>query len=136
MDIVSSAQNALAITLTALFKPGNRITTDLYTYSNFIELAKLLHIQLVPIQGNEFGMLPDELGKQCSQLYIHGILLMSSCSNPTTIMIADFRKKELAVIIRKHHLILIKDDIHAFLTTGITFDYQDPMSNILLKQSV
>ncbi|MEH7785756.1 aminotransferase class I/II-fold pyridoxal phosphate-dependent enzyme [Bacillus thuringiensis] len=97
-----------------MFKPGNRITTDLYTYSNFIELAKMIHIQLVPIQGNEFGMLPDELGKQCSQLDIHGILLISSCSNLTTIMIADFRKKELAVIIRKHHLILIKDDIKVF----------------------
>ncbi|MED3057506.1 aminotransferase class I/II-fold pyridoxal phosphate-dependent enzyme [Bacillus thuringiensis] len=114
MEIVSSVQNALAITLTAMFKPGNRITTDLYTYSNFIELAKMIHIQLVPIQGNEFGMLPDELGKQCSQLDIHGILLISSCSNLTTIMIADFRKKELAVIIRKHHLILIKDDIKVF----------------------
>ncbi|RBP30144.1 regulatory GntR family protein [Bacillus mycoides] len=53
--IVSGAQNTLAITLTALFKPGNRIATDLYTYSNFIELAK---------------MLPDELDKQCSQLSI------------------------------------------------------------------
>ncbi len=51
-------------------------------------------------------------------------------------MIANFRKKELAVIIRKHYLILIEDDIHAFLTTGIIFDYQQPMSNILLEQSV
>ncbi|MCC2543386.1 PLP-dependent aminotransferase family protein [Bacillus thuringiensis] len=136
MAIVSGAQNALAITLTALFKPGNRIATDLYTYSNFIELAKMLHIQLVPIQGDEFGMLPDELDKQCSQLDIHGIFLMPSCSNPTTIMIADFRKHELAAIIRKHHLILIEDDIHAFLTAGIISDYQQPMFNLLPEQSV
>jgi len=91
--IVSGSQNALAITLTALFKPGNRIATDVYTYSNFIELAKMLHIQLVPIQGDEFGMLPSELDKQCSQLDIHGIFLMPSCSNPTTIMIQIFEKK-------------------------------------------
>lgn len=71
-----------------------------------------------------------------TQLDIHGIFLISSCFNPTTIMIANFRKKELAVIIRKHYLILIEDDIHAFLTTGIIFDYQQPMSNILLEQSV
>ncbi|WP_255259144.1 hypothetical protein [Bacillus thuringiensis] len=71
-----------------------------------------------------------------TQLDIHGIPLMSYCSNPTTIMITDFRKKELAVIIRKHPLILIEDNIHAFLTTGIIFDYQQPMSNILLEQIV
>lgn len=136
MAIVSGAQNALAIALTALFEPGNRIATDLYTYSNFIELAKMLHVQLVPIPGDQFGMLPDELEKQCCQTKIHGVFLMPSCCNPTTIMISDFRKHELAEVIRKHHLILIEDDIHAFLTAGIISDYQKPMFNLLPDQSV
>ncbi|MEC3609326.1 PLP-dependent aminotransferase family protein [Bacillus glycinifermentans] len=136
MAIVSGAQNALAIALTALFEPGNRIATDLYTYSNFIELAKMLHVQLVPIPGDQFGMLPDELEKQCCQTKIHGVFLMPSCCNPTTIMISDFRKHELAAVIRKHHLILIEDDIHAFLTAGIISDYQKPMFNLLPDQSV
>ncbi|MGK7377176.1 PLP-dependent aminotransferase family protein [Planococcus sp. 1R117A] len=134
--IVSGAQNALAVTLMALFEPGNRIATDLYTYSNFIELAKLFHIQLVPILGDQFGMLPGELEKQCGQITIHGIFLMPSCSNPTTIMIPDFRKQELAAVIRKHRLILIEDDIHAFLTAGIITDYQQPMFNLLPEQTV
>ncbi|MFP3124870.1 PLP-dependent aminotransferase family protein [Ectobacillus funiculus] len=136
MAIVSGAQNALAITLTALFEPGNRIATDLYTYSNFIELAKMFHIQLVPIPGDHVGMLPDELEKQCSQINIHGIFLMPSCCNPTTVMMSDFRKLELAAVIRKHRLILIEDDIHAFLTAGIIPDYQQPMFNLLSEQSV
>jgi DNA-binding transcriptional MocR family regulator len=134
--IVSGAQNALAITLSALFEPGNRIATDLYTYSNFIELAKIFHIQLVPIPGDEFGMVPEELEKKCSKLNINGIFLMPSCSNPTTVMISDFRKQELAKVIRKHRLILIEDDIHAFLTAGIISDYQQPMFNLLPEQSV
>ncbi|WKA58531.1 PLP-dependent aminotransferase family protein [Planococcus shenhongbingii] len=134
--IVSGAQNALAVTLMALFEPGNRIATDLYTYSNFIELAKLFHIQLVPIIGDQFGMLPGELEKQCSQITVHGIFLMPSCSNPTTITIPDFRKQELAAVIRKHRLILIEDDIHAFLTAGIITDYQQPMFNLLPEQTV
>lgn len=136
MAIVSGTQNALAIALAALFEPGNRIATDLYTFSNFIELAKMLHIQLVPIPGDQFGMLPDELEKQCSQLNIHGIFLIPSCSNPTTVMIPDFRKHELAEVIRKHRLLLIEDDIHAFLTAGIIADYQQPMFNLLPEQSV
>ncbi|MDM5357025.1 PLP-dependent aminotransferase family protein [Peribacillus sp. RS7] len=134
--IVSGAQNALAIALTALFEPGNRIATDLYTYSNFIELAKMLHIQLVPIPGDQFGMLADELEKQCCQTNIHGVFLMPSCNNPTTVMISDFRKQELAAVIRKHRLILIEDDIHAFLSAGIISDYQQPMFHLLPEQSV
>ncbi|RBW68631.1 PLP-dependent aminotransferase family protein [Bacillus taeanensis] len=134
--IVSGTQNALTIALTALFEPGNRIATDLYTFSNFIELAKILHIQLVPILGDEYGMRPDELEKQCSKINIHGIFLMPSCSNPTTVMIPEFRKRELAAVIRKHRLILIEDDIHAFLTAGVMPDYEQPMFNLLPEQSV
>lgn len=134
--IVSGAQNALAIALAALFEPGNRIATDLYTYSNFIELAKMFHIKLVPIPGDQFGMLPDELEKQCCQINIDGIFLMPSCNNPTTIMMSDIRKQELAAVIRKHRLILIEDDIHAFLTAGIISDYRQPMFHLLPGQSV
>lgn len=136
ISIVSGALNALAITLTALFEPGNRIATDLYTYSNFIDLAKMLHIQLVPIPGDECGMLPNELDKQCMQLNIQGIFLMPSCNNPTTIMMSDVRKREVATVIRKHRLILIEDDIHAFLTAGIICDYQQPMFNLIPEQSI
>ncbi|MFJ7971849.1 PLP-dependent aminotransferase family protein [Psychrobacillus sp. NPDC096389] len=136
MVIVSGAQNALAITLTALFEPGQRIATDFYTYSNFIELAKLLHIQLVPIDGDAFGMLPEELEKHCTQMKIHGIFLMPSCSNPTTIMMSDRRKQALADVIRQYRLILIEDDIHAFLTAGIIEDYKQPMFNLLPEQTV
>lgn len=134
--IVSGTQNALTLALASLFEPGNRIATDFYTFSNFIELAKMLHIQLIPIPGDQFGMMPDELEKQCSQLNIHGIFLMPSCSNPTTVMISDLRKHELASIIRKYRLTLIEDDIHAFLTAGILFDYQQPMYNLVPEQSV
>ncbi|WP_052649708.1 aminotransferase-like domain-containing protein [Planococcus massiliensis] len=136
LAIVSGAQNALAIALTALFEPGNRIATDLYTYSNFIELAKLLHIQLVPVAGDQAGMLPAALEKQCSQIQVHGIFLMPSCSNPTTVMMTDTRKQELASVIRRNNLILIEDDMHAFLTAGILPDYRQPLSNLVPETSV
>ncbi|USK68619.1 PLP-dependent aminotransferase family protein [Peribacillus asahii] len=136
MAIVSGAQNALAIALTALFEPGQRIATDVYTYSNFIELAKLLHIQLVPIVGDACGMLAEELEKHCAQVKIHGVFLMPSCCNPTTIMMSDCRKQELAEVIRKYQLILIEDDIHAFLTAGIIEDYKQPMFSLLPEQTV
>lgn len=136
MAIVSGSQNALAIALVALFEPGNRIATDTYTYANFIELAKMLRIKLVPIPGDQFGMLPQELDNHCCQMDIHGIFLMPSCCNPTTVMISDARKRELAAVIRKHHLLLLEDEIHAFFTAGIHPDYQQPMYELLAEQTV
>lgn len=136
LAIVSGAQNALAITLSALFEPGNRIAVDFYTYSNFIELAKMFHIQLVPIIGDENGMIPDELENQCRLNEIQGIFLMPSCCNPTTIIISDARKKKLAAVIKKYNLIVIEDDIHAFLTANIIADYKQPMFQLLPEQTV
>ncbi|MDQ8739139.1 PLP-dependent aminotransferase family protein [Paenibacillus sp. LHD-38] len=134
--IVSGAQNALAITLLALFEPGNRIAVDVFTYSNFIEISKMYRIQLVPVLGDEHGMLPSELDAQCRLLDIQGIFLMPSCSNPTTVVMSVERKKELADVIRDRHLILIEDDIHAFLTAGSFDDYMIPMFKLLPDQTV
>ncbi|ASA19785.1 PLP-dependent aminotransferase family protein [Paenibacillus donghaensis] len=134
--IVSGAQNALTIALLALFEPGNRIAVDLYTYANFIEVSKMLRIRLVPVLGDECGMLPESLEEQCSLLNLHGVFLMPSCANPTTIMMPEKRKVELAQIIQKHRLILIEDDTHAFLSAGIIDHYGQPMYQLLPEQTI
>ncbi|MCG7381724.1 PLP-dependent aminotransferase family protein [Paenibacillus sp. ACRRY] len=134
--IVSGAQNAIAITLFALFEPGNRIAVDVYTYANFIEISKMYQIRLVPILGDEHGMLPDALEEQCQQMNIDGVFLMPSCANPTTIMMPIKRKMELAHVIQKYALILIEDDFHAFLSAGTIDHYGQPMYQMLPNQTV
>ena len=52
MAIVSGTQNGLALALLALFSPGDRIAVDTYAYANFIELAKMYRLRLVPIRGD------------------------------------------------------------------------------------
>lgn len=134
--IVSGAQNAIAISLLACFEAANRIAVDQFTYSNFIELAKLYQIKLVPVAGDEHGMLPNELDALCSQLNIQGIFLMPSCSNPGAIMMPEARKQAVAQVIEKHNLLLIEDDIHAFLSAGYVEQYSKPMYQLLPQQTI
>lgn len=134
--IVSGAQNALAITLYALFEPGDKIAVDMFTYSNFIELARAFHIQLIPILNDTDGMIPSELDNQCLLNGIDGVFLMPSCCNPTTVMSSYSRKKELAKIIKKHNLILIEDDVYAFLSDGLIKEYQGTMYQLIPDQTV
>lgn len=136
LTIVSGTQNALALSMLALFEPGNRIAVDSFTYANFIELAKLYHLQLVPIAGDTEGMKAEELETQHKLNPLHGVFLMPSCCNPTTIMISEKRKKELASVITKYQLILIEDDIHAFFTAGIVSDYQGAIARHAPEQTV
>lgn len=113
--LFQGAENALTTALFSLFRPGDRIAVDTYTYSNFILLAKMKGLSLVPIAGDREGMIADELDKACRKIKMHGIYLMPSCSNPTNIMISPARKEELAYVIKKNHLILIEDDLYSWL---------------------
>lgn len=134
--ICSGAQNALTITLMSLFSPGERIATDVYTYSNFIELAKLLHLQLVPISGDAEGMSAEILAHTCKQKKLHGIYLMPTCANPTTITISTRRRRELAEIICQEGLIVIEDDISSSLFVENGSPLHPPMFQLLPEQSV
>lgn len=134
--IVSGAQNALAITLLGLFEPGQRIAVDIYTYANFIEISKSLRVKLVPIPGDEHGMLPHALEYQCQQWDIHGVFVMPSCSNPTAVVMPEYRKKELAALIQKHRLIVIEDDPHAFLSVHTPDLYSPPIYRLVPEQTI
>lgn len=113
--IANGAQNALATILSALFSAGDCIAVDTYTYPNFISLANLLYIQIVPIENDEEGMLPEQLEKACALRKIKGIYMMPAGSNPTNIAFSEARKKEIGKIIKKHDLIAIEDDNYAAL---------------------
>ena len=113
--IAAGAQNALATILSSLFEAGDRIAVDTYTYPNFISLANLLYLQLVPIEEDEEGMCPDRLENACALQNIKGIYLMPAGGNPTNKAFSENRKKEIAEIIKSRNLIAIEDDNYASL---------------------
>ncbi len=55
-----------------MVQPGDKIAVDSYTYPNFIELANMLNIQLIPIGGDVLGMMPDQLDFVCRKTNLQG----------------------------------------------------------------
>lgn len=113
--IAAGAQNALATVLSTMFEAGDRIAVDTYTYPNFISLANMLYLQLVPIETDGEGMCTERLESACALQKIKGIYMMPAGANPTNIACSGSRKKEIAGIIRKWNLIAIEDDNYAAL---------------------
>lgn len=130
--LTSGTQNAFVIALLALFKAGDKIAVDPYTYPNFKKLANQLQIQLVPIEADDLGMQPDMLEKQCRIADMKGVYLMPSCSNPTSITIPQARREMLAKIISQYNLILIEDDAYGFISDNA--DY--PMAAIIPDNAI
>lgn len=112
--IVTGSMNALAICLLALFGSGGRVVVDQYVNTNFIELSKLFHLQLIPARMDRYGMLPESLEQVCQKYAPTGIYLMPSCNNPTTACIPTKRRLALAEIIRRYDLTVMEDDQYAF----------------------
>lgn len=108
--LFSGSQNAISAALLSLFKLGDTIAVDYFTYANLIGTAKLAHIRLLPVAGDGQGMLPQALDECCCKNRMAGIFLMPNYANPTGITLPEERKKALAEVIRKHDLTLIEDD--------------------------
>lgn len=133
----AGAQNALSVILISLFKAGDKIAVDTFTYTNFKELANFLHIQLIAVPSNEDGMSPDGLLSVCRNTGINGVYLMPTCSNPTSIFMPQPRRLKLAEIIRQFQLIVIEDDIYSFLSAyGHTAPDAEPFFSLLPEQTV
>ena len=127
--IFSGAQNIISAAMLSLFKIGDKLAIDEFTYSNLIGTAHLSHIRLIPVKGDTDGMRPDELEKLCRKEGINGIFLMPNCANPTTCTIPEKRKDELAEVIARHGLILIEDDNTGIPQTG-TVNYHSMFSRL------
>ena len=112
--IASGTQNALLITLLALFRAGDKIAADVYTYANFISLAKQMNVQLVPVEGDANGMRADALERQSRLMGVKGVYLMPSCANPTGVAMPLQRREEIARVARQNDLMLIEDDAYSF----------------------
>lgn len=115
--ITNGTQNALTLLLNALFHEGDKIAVDKYTYSNFIGLANLLGVQLVPIACDEHGIVPAHLEKACKTAKIKGVYLSPSCANPTGICMPQFRRNALAPILKQYHMLILEDEASSVLSS-------------------
>ena len=108
--VFPGAQGAISAALLALFRPGDSIAVDEFTYANFISLARLAHMKLVPIPSDKDGMHPGLLEKETCPRHLKGVFIMPRDANPTGRTLSEKRKRELARVIAEKNLILIEDD--------------------------
>jgi len=80
-----------------------------------VELAKMLHLTVIPIEGDGYGMLPEALERACKDHSVRGVYLMPTCQMPTTFLMDEARREQLAQVARAHDLLILEDDIYAFL---------------------
>lgn len=110
--ITVGGQNALAVVLSAMFRPGDAVAVEGITYPLIKTLSHRFHLKLIPVEQDELGMIPESLEEACRFHGVRGVYLMPTCQNPTTARMPEYRRHEVADIARRHDLTIIEDDAY------------------------
>jgi DNA-binding transcriptional MocR family regulator len=112
--VTGGGQHGILITLLTLTKPGDEILVEEFTYSNLRKLAVQLHLRLRPVRMDQQGLLPDALDVACRAggKFLYTI---PTLQNPTSSVMSDARRRDIAAVARKHGVLVIEDDVYAYL---------------------
>ncbi|MBI5583163.1 MAG: PLP-dependent aminotransferase family protein [Deltaproteobacteria bacterium] len=114
--ITSGCQEAVALSLMAVCRPGDTVAIESPTYFNHLQTLEVLHLKALeipshPASGISFAALETALKKH----RIGACLLIPNFSNPLGSLMPDEQKQALAELIVRHDLPLIEDDIYGDL---------------------
>lgn len=113
--VTSGGQHALASIALGLFRQGEVVAVDTLTYPGFKSVAALQGLDLVPVEGHDGVMSPEQLEKQCRDRKLRAVYLMPTVHNPLGAVMDKTTRLQLIEVARKHDLLLIEDAAYAFL---------------------
>ncbi|MFC3225749.1 PLP-dependent aminotransferase family protein [Marinibaculum pumilum] len=117
--LCNGAQHALSIALAASCPPGTPLLTEALTYPGAVLLARLNGWPLhgLPVDGQ--GLRPDGLRDRLAALAGRGpkpvLYLTPTLHNPTAATMGAARRREIAVLCRRHDLTIVEDDVYGAL---------------------
>lgn len=110
----SGGQNAIAVILSSLFRPGDRIGVDPLSYPGFKSAARYFGIRLVPIQQEHGEMSEEGLTYAIKNHNIKGLYVTPDYQNPTMHVMSPEGRKMVAAMAKQNHLLIIEDAIASF----------------------
>lgn len=128
----AGGQNAITAILTSLFKEGDKIGTDPLTYPGIKTAAKMLGIQLVPIEWTGNEITEEGLLSACKNDKIKGLYIIPDYHNPTTHVMSIKTRKMIADVAKRYHIIVIEDAINSLLKV----DPLPPVASFAPEQTI
>lgn len=113
--VTAGTQHALFLALAATTKPGDTVLTEALTYHGVKAVAALLHLRLEPLPLDRYGLVPDALERAARARTGKVVYTIPSLHNPTTVVMPEKRRREIAAAAECHGLTIIEDDVAGFL---------------------
>src|SRR5688572_22395303 len=114
--LTAGAQHGLATTVSALLKPGETLLVEDLTYSGIRLLSQQMHFKLRGVSMDGEGLKPEALDAACRVSRASVLYCMPRLQNPTSAVMSERRRRQIAAIAEKYHLTVIEDDTYGFLS--------------------
>ncbi len=113
--VAAGAQHATFSVFYSLFRHNDRIAVPFLTAPGAKAAARRLGLRLEGVPMDEEGIIPDQLEALCKRHPIKGLYAVGRMQYPTNRKMSYRRKEQIAEVILKHNLLLVENDVYAFL---------------------
>ena len=114
--LTGGAQHGLASAFSALLKPGDTLLTEELTYAGTRALAQQQRLKLRGVAMDGEGLRPDALEAACRATRARVLYCMPRLQNPTSAIMSERRRRQIAAVAEKHRLTVVEDDVYGFLS--------------------
>ena len=111
--VTHGAQHGLSCVLRTLARPGDAVLTESLSYPGLQAQARLMRLQLIGIETDALGLLPDALEHAARNIDAKLLFCSPDLHNPTNASMSQQRREAVAKVIRQRNLLLIEDAVHA-----------------------
>lgn len=121
--LTHGGQNAITLVLACCLR-GDRpvVLTEDLSYPGFRYAARLARAEVIGLEMDDQGILPDALDAACRRHDPRLLCLTPDMQNPTTARMGAARRKEVIAIARRYDLQIIEDECYAPIQTGAQDD--------------
>ncbi|MGH9349354.1 MAG: PLP-dependent aminotransferase family protein [Vicinamibacterales bacterium] len=129
--LTAGAQHGMAVAMAAVTRPGETLLVEELTYSGARLLAHQMGLQLrgVPMDGE--GLRPDALASAARATRARVLYCMPRLQNPTSAVMSEKRRRQIAAVAEKHRLLVVEDDTYGFLSPE-----REPLAALLPERTI
>jgi DNA-binding transcriptional MocR family regulator len=114
--LTAGAQHAIATTLPAVTPRGGTVLTEELTYAGMRVLAQQVGLKVRGVAMDAEGLKPEALDEACRATRAQVLYCMPRLQNPTSAVMSERRRRQVAALAERHRLIVVEDDTYGFLS--------------------
>ena len=111
--LCGGGQQALAVAVAALCRPGDAVLCEAATFVGVKALAEHQGLRLRGVALDAEGLVPDALDRAAAASGARLLYTIPSLQNPTGAIMSETRRRDILAVARARELTIIEDDVYA-----------------------